>query len=97
MSDVVESRTISGNPSILVRSIRWYQRKVSPYLGPRCRFYPTCSHYGLEAVERFGAFRGLVLTVWRLMRCNQFSRGGIDDVPETFRMSIHAYDKDDDK
>jgi putative membrane protein insertion efficiency factor len=58
-----------------------YQRTVSPLLGPRCRYYPSCSHYGYTAVERFGLIRGSLLTGWRILRCNPWSVGGIDDVP----------------
>ncbi len=58
-----------------------YQKTISPFLGPRCRYYPSCSHYGYTAVERFGLIRGSLLTGWRILRCNPWSVGGIDDVP----------------
>ena len=58
-----------------------YQRTISPLLGPRCRYYPSCSHYGYTAVERYGLLRGSVLAGWRILRCNPWSDGGIDDVP----------------
>ncbi len=60
--------------------LRVYQRWVSPMFGPRCRYYPSCSDYAAQAVERFGILRGLVLAGWRLLRCNPFSRGGYDPV-----------------
>jgi putative membrane protein insertion efficiency factor len=60
--------------------LRAYQRWVSPALAPRCRYYPSCSEYATQAVERFGILRGLVLAGWRLLRCNPFSRGGYDPV-----------------
>lgn len=62
--------------------IRVYQWTLSPLLGPRCRYYPSCSHYGYTAVERYGLLRGSALTGWRILRCNPWSDGGIDDVPE---------------
>jgi putative membrane protein insertion efficiency factor len=61
--------------------IRVYQLTLSPLIGTRCRYYPSCSHYGYTAVERFGLFRGSALAGWRILRCNPWSVGGIDDVP----------------
>jgi putative membrane protein insertion efficiency factor len=60
--------------------IRLYQALVSPLLGPRCRYYPTCSSYAVEAIRSFGLLRGAVLAGWRLLRCNPWSRGGLDPV-----------------
>jgi len=61
--------------------IRIYQRTISPLLGPVCRYYPSCSHYGYEAMSVHGALKGTILTAWRILRCNPWSAGGIDDVP----------------
>jgi putative membrane protein insertion efficiency factor len=61
--------------------IRLYQWTVSPLLGPRCRFYPSCSHYAHEAFGRFGIFTGGALTLKRLMRCHPWHPGGVDPVP----------------
>lgn len=58
--------------------VRGYQRAVSPLFGPRCRYYPSCSEYAAQAIDRYGAWRGVVLAVWRLLRCNPWSRGGVD-------------------
>jgi putative membrane protein insertion efficiency factor len=66
--------------TIAVLPIRLYQRLISPALGQRCRYYPSCSEYATQAIGRFGILRGLVLAVWRLLRCNPFSRGGFDPV-----------------
>lgn len=63
--------------------IRVYQWTVSPLLGPACRFYPSCSHYALEAIERFGVLRGGWLAVRRLARCHPWHPGGFDPVPLT--------------
>ncbi|GED14683.1 membrane protein insertion efficiency factor YidD [Aneurinibacillus migulanus] len=68
--------------SVFIFIIRFYQRLISPLLPPSCRFYPSCSHYGLEAIRRFGALKGGWLTVKRLLKCHPFHPGGIDPVPE---------------
>lgn len=65
----------------LMGLIRAYQLTISPLTGPRCKFYPTCSHYGMEAVRVHGAGVGLAMAVWRVIRCNPWSFGGVDDVP----------------
>jgi hypothetical protein len=62
--------------------IRAYQLGVSPLLGPRCRFYPSCSCYAHTAIERFGVLRGTWLGAKRLLRCHPFTEGGYDPVPE---------------
>ena len=67
--------------SSLIRSIQWYQRYISPMKVSKCPYFPSCSNYGIEAIERHGAFKGLLLTVWRILRCNPFSKGGYDPVP----------------
>lgn len=61
--------------------IRFYQRFISPGLPPACRFYPTCSEYGYEAIARYGIIKGGVLTLRRLLRCHPFHPGGYDPVP----------------
>ncbi|MBO9306208.1 membrane protein insertion efficiency factor YidD [Thermomicrobium sp.] len=61
--------------------IRFYQRFISPGLPPACRFYPTCSEYGYEAISRYGIIKGGALTVRRLLRCHPFHPGGYDPVP----------------
>ncbi|MEH7124192.1 membrane protein insertion efficiency factor YidD [Bacillus sp. JJ1503] len=67
---------------ILLGLIRFYQIVISPLKPPTCRFYPTCSHYGLEAVKRFGALKGGWLTIKRIMKCHPFHPGGFDPVPQ---------------
>ena len=66
---------------MLIKAIKFYQRKISPLFGPKCRFYPTCSQYALEAYEKYGFFKGSILSLWRILRCNPFSKGGYDPVP----------------
>lgn len=68
--------------SILLKLIRFYQRFISPLSPPSCRFYPTCSHYGMEAVEKHGAAKGAYLAIRRILKCHPFHEGGIDFVPE---------------
>lgn len=67
---------------ILLGMIRGYQLLISPALPPdTCRFYPTCSHYGYQAIYKHGAIKGTALAVWRLLRCNPLNPGGFDPVP----------------
>ncbi|MCR2821767.1 membrane protein insertion efficiency factor YidD [Lederbergia panacisoli] len=67
---------------VFILIIRFYQKVISPLKPPTCRFYPTCSQYGLEAIQRFGALRGGFLTIKRILKCHPFHPGGIDPVPE---------------
>ncbi len=66
----------------LTAPIRLYQRWISPAFAPRCRYYPTCSSYAVEAIRELGPVRGLILAVWRLLRCNPFSHGGVDELSD---------------
>jgi putative membrane protein insertion efficiency factor len=65
---------------IAIAPIRVYQVVISPALPARCKYYPTCSQYAVQAIQRFGILRGSVLAAWRLLRCNPFSHGGYDPV-----------------
>lgn len=65
---------------VMIRMIRWYQRQLSPALGASCKYLPTCSQYAVEAIEIHGAMRGGFQALWRILRCNPFSRGGYDPV-----------------
>ena len=67
---------------IMIAIIRFYRKFISPLKRPCCRFTPTCSAYALEAFTKRGFFVGCILTVWRLLRCNPFGKGGYDPVPE---------------
>ena len=67
---------------IFLGLIRGYQLAISPMLGPRCRFYPSCSCYAHTAIERYGALRGTWLGLRRLLRCHPFHKGGYDPVPD---------------
>ena len=90
-----ESDSLSGDPSptlqqrlnqrvawLLLALIGFYRRFISPILGPRCRFTPTCSAYGLEAIEKHGPWKGGWLTLKRLLRCHPFTPCGCDPVPD---------------
>ncbi|NLU78049.1 membrane protein insertion efficiency factor YidD [Micromonospora sp. HNM0581] len=76
------SRPATAGARVLTLPIIAYRRWISPALPARCRFYPSCSAYALEAVVRHGGFRGAGLTVRRLSRCHPFHPGGYDPVPE---------------
>jgi len=86
-----ESEILSGGPfaalnrllaGVMLALIGFYRRWLSPLLGPRCRFIPTCSAYGLEAIQRHGPWRGGWLTLRRLLRCHPFTPCGCDPVPD---------------
>ena len=68
--------------AVWILPIRAYQKWISPSLPARCKFYPTCSAYAVTAIERFGLLIGGALALWRILRCNPWSKGGIDPVPE---------------
>jgi hypothetical protein len=65
---------------LVIAPIRFYQRVISPALPQRCKYYPSCSEYAVQAVQSYGILRGTVLAAWRLLRCNPFSHGGYDPV-----------------
>jgi uncharacterized protein len=65
---------------IFVFLIKGYQKLVSPLFPPSCRFYPTCSEYAIQAIEKYGIFKGGTKAVWRILRCNPFNKGGFDPV-----------------
>lgn len=67
--------------------IRTYRIVISPLYGQVCRYYPSCSMYGLEAFEIHGIIKGTALTTWRILRCNPFSHGGVDHVPGSARQA----------
>lgn len=84
------------NAGVVARAVtapvKAYSRFISPGLPRRCKYEPTCSAYAVEAVERFGVLRGLLLAAWRLLRCNPFSHGGFDPVREEFTLDVGPVD-----
>jgi putative membrane protein insertion efficiency factor len=77
---------------IAIALIKFYRKCISPLFPPVCKYYPTCSCYALKALERYGFFRGTALAVWRILRCNPWSMGGIDHVPEKFTFKVKKID-----
>lgn len=75
---------------VVVSPIRLYQRLVSPLLGPRCRFYPSCSEYAAGSILTHGVGRGLYLAIRRLLRCHPWNPGGVDRVPERFSWRLRG-------
>ena len=66
----------------LLALLRGYKKYISPALGNNCRFLPTCSEYAMQAIQTHGVLKGGLLSLWRILRCNPWSRGGYDPVPE---------------
>lgn len=77
---------------LFIELILFYQKYLSPLKSTKCPYFPSCSQYGLEAVRQYGALKGGLLCVWRILRCNPFSSGGYDPVP-----SINYDNKKEDK
>ena len=75
---------------LTVLPIRFYRRFISPYTPPTCRFRPTCSAYGEQAILRHGILKGVLLTLWRILRCQPFSKPGNDPVPPRGRWKVHG-------
>lgn len=66
---------------VIIKLINFYQKYLSPLKSTKCPYYPTCSNYGKEAIEKHGTLKGGLLALWRIIRCNPFSKGGYDPVP----------------
>ncbi|HBO15295.1 MAG TPA: membrane protein insertion efficiency factor YidD [Porticoccaceae bacterium] len=76
---------------VLQRLIRIYQIGISPWFGPTCRFYPSCSSYALECLQRYGAVKGSVLAMRRVLKCHPWNAGGYDPVPhENMRCEVSS-------
>jgi len=68
--------------AIATAPVRFYQRAISPGIPARCKYYPSCSEYAVQAIRRYGVLRGVVLATWRILRCNPWSHGGVDFVED---------------
>jgi putative membrane protein insertion efficiency factor len=77
---------------LMLRLIAAYQRWISPALPQRCKYYPTCSNYTVQAVRELGPIRGSIVAGWRLLRCNPLSDGGIDDLADRTLFRDHGHD-----
>lgn len=75
---------------VILTPLYVYRWLISPLLGPRCRFYPSCSEYAIAAVQKHGIIRGLFLTVKRLLRCHPWHPGGVDYIPTPIEKRDHA-------
>jgi len=80
-----------GLKTVVLLLLRGYKWAVSPWLPPACRYVPTCSEYAMEAVERYGVALGMAKTIWRLLRCHPWAKGGVDPVTKgsLTRIVIH--------
>ncbi|AEV94962.1 membrane protein insertion efficiency factor YidD [Pediococcus claussenii] len=79
---------------IFLSLIRGYQRFISPLFPPSCRYYPTCSNYSLQAIQRFGIIKGTLMGSARILRCNPFVRGGYDPVPNHFSLKRNSQNRE---
>lgn len=81
---------------IFLAPLHLYRWLISPNLAPRCKYYPSCSTYGVQAVRELGIIRGTIVAAWRVMRCNPFSHGGVDELADRglFRDHDHPHGHD---
>lgn len=88
-------RTLASLPLLL--PVHLYRKLISPFIAPRCRYYPSCSTYAVDALKAYGPIRGSILATWRLVRCNPFSDGGFDYVEDQklFKHSCEDHHKHD--
>lgn len=70
--------------NLVIWTVRGYQRMISRYTAPSCRYYPSCSQYTIEACRTYGIFKGILLGSWRILRCNPFGGHGYDPIPNKF-------------
>ncbi|WP_320163785.1 membrane protein insertion efficiency factor YidD [uncultured Trichococcus sp.] len=78
---------------IFIGLIRGYQKVISPLFPPSCRYYPTCSNYAVQAIQKHGAIKGSLMGIARILRCHPFVKGGYDPVPEQFSIRRNKEDE----
>lgn len=78
---------------IFIGLIRGYQKVISPLFPPSCRYYPTCSNYSVQAIQKHGAIKGSLMGISRILRCHPFVKGGYDPVPEQFSIRRNKEDE----
>lgn len=78
---------------ILINIISFYKKHISPLKTASCRFYPTCSEYAIEAIQKYGCFKGIFLTIKRLLRCHPYNPGGYDPVPDSLDKLLFRIEK----
>ena len=88
----IRSRLVHVIREVFLLPLHAYRYVISPNLRPRCRYYPSCSSYGLQAVRELGIFRGTIVAGWRVMRCNPFSDGGVDELADRRLFPEHGHD-----
>jgi putative membrane protein insertion efficiency factor len=77
---------------VFLAPLHLYRWLISPNLKPRCRYYPSCSAYAVEAVRELGIFRGTIVASWRIVRCNPWSQGGVDELADRRLFAAHTHD-----
>lgn len=92
---IIAEKIKSALKKIFIFPIKIYKRFISPCLPPRCRYYPSCSSYAIQAIEKHGVIKGIILGAWRILRCNPFARGGVDHVPDKFDL-LYCFRKHDE-
>ncbi|MCF6515775.1 membrane protein insertion efficiency factor YidD [Lactobacillus sp. S2-2] len=79
----------------MITLVRFYQKYISPVFPPSCRYYPTCSNYMLDALKIHGVFKGTIMGIFRILRCNPFQKGGYDPVPKKFSIKRNTKARND--
>lgn len=73
-------KSLNAAQRLIIATIKLYRITLSPWFGQQCRFYPSCSHYAQDAIQQYGALKGMGLTIWRILRCQPLSQGGYDPI-----------------
>jgi hypothetical protein len=90
---LIRNRLLSVIREVFLLPLHAYRAVISPNLGPRCKYYPSCSAYGVQAVRELGVVKGSIVAAWRVLRCNPLSHGGVDELADRrlFRGHGHAH------